>query len=171
MKLRIITWVIMIFGGAAVSIYTDLEFFPEWFGSLPWHVVSFIVGAALMRMVIIISRNTGRTLARYGKRGDIPRMETNVLVKEGVYKHMRHPMHLGLMFFPWAFAFLFGSPTFILIVAPLEAVFILVMIKLVEEPEAIKKFNGEYLDYMKSVPSFCFRKECLKALFKKVEQN
>jgi protein-S-isoprenylcysteine O-methyltransferase Ste14 len=98
-------------------------------------------------------------------------METNVLATEGIYKFMRHPMHLGLLFFPVAIAFLIGSPSFILILAPLEIVFMLVMIKLVEEPEALRKFDSQYLDYMKQVPWFCFNMECLKELFKPVPKN
>ncbi len=158
----------MIFGGALVSIYLDLKLFRSLFENIPWHLISFLVGLFLIKTVMLISRNTGRTLAKYGRRGELKRMETNVLVKEGVYKYMRHPMHLGLLLFPFSFAFLFGSPTFILIFAPLEVAFILMMIKLVEEPGAIKKFDGDYLEYMKSVPAFCFRKECLRELFKKV---
>jgi len=31
-----------------------------------------------------------------------PRLETNKLVSTGVYDCMRHPMHFGLLFFPWS---------------------------------------------------------------------
>ena len=80
-------------------------------------------------------------------------------------------MHLGLMLFPFSVAFLAGSPSFILIIAPVEIVFMLLMIKLIEEPEAITKFGDEYCDYMKQTPWFCFRAECLKHLFQKVNKN
>ncbi len=70
-----------------------------------------------------ISKNTGRTLAKYGREGKLKRMQTNVLVKQEIYKYMRHPMHLGLFLFPLGIAFLIGSPSFILIIAPIEIIF------------------------------------------------
>ncbi len=170
MFFRIAVWILMIVGGGIVSVYTDLIYFPSLFSNIIWHVASFFIGVALIKSVMTISRNTGKTLARYGRKGEVKRMETNVLVKKGVYLYMRHPMHLGLLFFPLSFAFILGSPTFILFVAPFEALFMIIMIKLMEEPEAIKKFGKDYIDYMKTTPGFCFRKECIKALFTKVEK-
>ena len=168
---RIIIWVIMLPGGIWAGIFLDKILFPAVYTNLWFHLAGFMVGLGLLKIVMTVSRNTGRMLAKYGREGELPRMETNKLVTEGVYKQMRHPMHLGLLLFPFAFAFLAGSPSFILIIAPLEVLFILLMIKWVEEPEAIAKFGDEYLDYMKSTPWFCFRKECLKMLLRKVEKN
>jgi protein-S-isoprenylcysteine O-methyltransferase Ste14 len=63
-------------------------------------------------------------------------------------------------------AFLVGSPSFILIISPFEIILMLIMIKLLEEPEAIAKFGDEYREYKKMVPWFCFKIECLKELWK-----
>ncbi len=167
---RILVWIVMIFVAGAIAVYLDFRYFPVVIKSVFWHLFSFLVGVVLMRVVIVISRNTGRTLAKYGRVGDLPRMETNRLVKEGVYAYMRHPMHLGLMLMPVAWGFVLGSPVFLLFFAPLEIVFILLMIKLFEEPEALRKFGKEYEIYMQRTPGFCFKKECLKALFEKVEK-
>jgi protein-S-isoprenylcysteine O-methyltransferase Ste14 len=98
-------------------------------------------------------------------------MDTNVLVNQGVYKYMRHPMHLGLLFLPLSFAFLIGSPSFILFIAPAEMVIMLLLIKFFEESEAIKKFDKQYIEYKKQVPWFCFKIHCLKELFKDVPKN
>jgi protein-S-isoprenylcysteine O-methyltransferase Ste14 len=125
----------------------------------------------LILLVIRISKNTGRTLAKYGRKGDVKRMDTNVLVNQGVYKYMRHPMHLGLLFLPLSFAFLIGSPSFILFIAPAEMVIMLLLIKFFEESEAIKKFDKQYIEYKKQVPWFCFKIHCLKELFKDVPKN
>ncbi len=160
----------MIFGGVAAGLYLDGKLFPGIHYNIVFHLVSFIAGALLLKVVLRISKNTGRTLAKYGRKGTLKRGETNVLVKEGPYKFMRHPMHLGLMLFPVALAFLVGSPSFILIIAPLEILFMIFMIKVFEEPEAIKKFGNDYLDYKESVPPFCFKKECLKELWKNVDK-
>ncbi|MCF2141741.1 MAG: isoprenylcysteine carboxylmethyltransferase family protein [Candidatus Lokiarchaeota archaeon] len=165
MIIRIAVWVLMMFGGAILGIIIDQSLFPFLWKSILFHILSFIPGVFLMWAVFRISKVTGRFLARFGREGDIPRMETNKLVTDGIYGCMRHPMHLGLLFFPFSFALLIGSPTFIIIIAPLEMLFILMLIKIVEEPEAIAKFGDDYLNYMKKVPMFNFRIKCLKYLF------
>ena len=73
-------------------------------------------------------------------------------------------MHLGLLFFPWSLALLIGSPAFIAVIAPLEMIFMLVMIKVVEEPGAVRKFGEEYRDYMARTPMFNFHPECIRML-------
>ncbi len=162
--LRMLIWILMLVGGGALSIWLDWNWFPELFGNLIFHITTLVPGLLLLRLVMRISRNTGRLLARMGREGDIPRMETNKLVSSGVYGCMRHPMHLGLLFFPWAMALILGSPTFILVISPLEILFMLVMIKFVEEPEAIRKFGDDYQEYQKRVPMFNLRPDCWRQL-------
>ena len=166
-----VIWLVMLAGGVGGGLWLDRHFFPALHNNLWFHLGSFIIGFVLLKGVLAVSRNTGRTLARYGREGNIPRMETNRLVTEGVYQYMRHPMHLGLLFFPFAVAFLSGSVSFILFIAPVEAIFILLMIRWVEEPEALRKFGEAYRKYQKQTPWFCLKKECLAALFRKVEKT
>ncbi len=165
--IRILLWIIFLFGGAYVAITLDLKYFRGLWTSPYWHILSFIVGYHLVRLVIRSSRNTGRYLARMGKEGNIPRFETNRLVTTGYYSYMRHPMHLGLLLFPLGWAFLLGSPAFILIVAPLEMLIFVALIKLFEEKEAVRKFGQAYLQYKKDVPMFSFKPAHLKQLFSK----
>ncbi len=161
----------MIFGGAALGLYLDNFLFKNIHTNIIFHSICFVIGSSLVLLVIRISKNTGRTLAKYGRKGDIKRMETNVLVKQGVYKYMRHPMHLGLLFLPLSFAFLIGSLSFILLIVPAEIILMLILIKFYEEPETIKKFGNEYLEYKKQLPWFCFKMNCLKELLKNVTKN
>ncbi len=161
---RFLIWFVFLFGGAALGIVLDLHWFPFLWKSLWFHTVTLIAGLLLLRLVIRISRNTGKYLARHGRKGEVPRMDTNRLVTTGMYGCMRHPMHLGLMLFPWSFALITGSPSFILFIAPAEMLLILLLILLVEEPGAEKKFGEAYREYKASVPMFSFRKECLKLL-------
>ena len=161
----------MIFGGGFLGYYLDYLIFKNIHQNIIFHTVSLLIGSFLLYLVIKISKNTGRTLAKYGRKGKLKRMQTNVLVNQGVYKYMRHPMHLGLFLFPFGIAFLIGSPSFILFIAPVEILFMLIMIKFVEEPEAISKFGDTYLAYKKQVPWFCFKKECLKELLKDIPKN
>jgi len=163
-KLRILIWFVMLIGGGILGFYLDSKLFINFPSNLIFHTITFIIGISLLILVLRISKNTGRTLAEFGRKGEIKRMETNVLVTEGIYKYMRHPMHLGLLFFPMSFALILGSLSFILIIAPAEALFMLIMIKFAEEPEAIKKFGNDYLEYKKKAPWFCFKIKCLKKL-------
>jgi len=165
-------WFIMLFGGIGLAYYIDsILFDTSFYHNLVFQISSFSFGLLLMVLLVRISRTTGRTLAKYGRQGDIKRMETNLLVKEGVYQYMRHPMHLGLFLFPISVAFLVVSPSFILIIAPVEILFMVLMIKFFEEPEAISKFGTEYLDYKQQVPWFCFKISCLQELLKKIPKN
>ena len=161
-------WIVMLLGGLAVSVYFDLHYFRALFLSWKFHLITFLPGVILLNLVRRISRNTGRTLARYGRAGDIPKFQTNVLVNKGPYAYMRHPMHLGLLFFPLSLGLIVGSPTFIFIVAPIEMVGMLLMIKYIEEPEARQKFGDDYERYMRGKPWFCLRWKCIKSLLKEV---
>ena len=167
MILRITIWILMIFGGGALSYYLDNMYFSFIMKDIIFHIFSFIIGLVLLILVLKVSKNTGRTLAKYGREGNIPRMNTNKFVDKGVYKYMRHPMHLGLLFFPLSIALIMGSLSFILIIAPAEIVFMLIMIKFVEEPEAKRKFGSKYTDYIKYTPWFCLKYECLKMVLSK----
>jgi protein-S-isoprenylcysteine O-methyltransferase Ste14 len=163
---RIFVWVIMIFGGTVAGLYFDNMLFAGIRRNLPFHIVSFALGISLLFAVMRVSRNTGRTLAKYGRVGELKRMETNVLVTQGPYKYMRHPMHLGLLFFPVSIAFLVGSPSFIVLIAPVEMILILLMIKFIEEPGTIRKFGAQYIEYKEHIPWFCLRPRCLRELLK-----
>ena len=154
-------------GGLIVGPLLDMVLFSNLFRSISFHIVSFVFGVILLCLVINGARNTGRQLARGGRIGDLPRMETNRLVTTGLYSCMRHPMHLALLFFPLALAMLEGSPSFIGIIWPLEVLFMLIMIKFVEEPGAKNKFGSDYTAYEKEVPMFTLSPSCLQDLFLK----
>ena len=161
----------MIFGGSVLGYYLDSLLFKNIHSNYVFHITSFFLGILILFLMVRISKNTGRILAKFGRKGKLRRMQTNVLVTQGIYKYMRHPMHLGLFLFPIGVAFLVASPSFILIIAPIEIIFMLLMIKFVEEPEAIKKFGDGYLNYMKQTPWFCFKIHCLKQLLQDVPKN
>ncbi len=169
--LRIVFWTTIIFGGSIFGYYLDYLIFESIYQNIIFHVVSLLIGVFLLYLVMKISKNTYRTLAKYGRKGKLKKMQTNVLVKQGIYKYMRHPMHLGTFFSLLGLAFLIGSPSFILIIVPVEIIIMLIMIKFVEEPYSIRKFGDEYLEYKKQVPWFCFKMKCLKKLFENVPKN
>jgi hypothetical protein len=167
MILRLLMWALFLVGGSLLGLALDLRW--AWARALLlnpwWHLATLPLGAVLLWGVIRISRYTGRLLAQLGRSGEeTPRMDTDRLVTSDVYACMRHPMHLGLMFFPLAIALLIGSPVFIFILAPLEMVLMIILIKLVEEREALAKFGDAYRDYMQTTPMFSLRPDCIRKM-------
>jgi len=164
---RILMWVVFIIGGGALGLWLDTQW--AWARTLLlnpwWHLLTLVVGALILWAVLRTSRYTGRLLANLGREGnDVPRMDTNKLVITDIYQCMRHPMHLGLMFFPLSIALILGSPSFIFIIAPLEMLLIVILIKLIEEREAVAKFGDDYRAYMRTTPMFSLRPDCIRQM-------
>ena len=169
--IRILLWILLLIGGAVGSIRCDLQCFRALFSSWSFHLLSLTAGVAVVPLAFRAAATGGRELARQGREGDLPRLETNRLVTTGIYRCTRHPMLFGLMLLPLGFALLLGSPTFIFFVAPAEALFILLMILTLEEREAIAKFDDAYLEYRRKTPLVPRSTKCWKALFgKKTEE-
>ncbi len=158
----------MLVGGPALSVYFDLIYFRHLFLDLSYHLLTFPFGVLLAVMAFRAASAGGRELAKHGKKdAQTPRLETDTLVTTGIYERMRHPMLFGLALLPMALALIVGSPTFIFIVAPLEMIFIVVMVLTFEESECRRKFGVAYDEYASRVPAVCFKKECLIELFSK----
>lgn len=169
--LRLLVWVVFLGGGGALGILIDLRLWPGWWHNPLWHLASALVGVGVLQIVIRVSRATGRWLARCGRAGNLPRMQTNRLVTVGPYACMRHPMHLGLMLFPLAIALLLGSPAFVLLVWPLEVLWIVLLVLLIEEREARAKFGADYAAYARRVPAFNLQPACLARLLREPPDN
>jgi protein-S-isoprenylcysteine O-methyltransferase Ste14 len=165
---RLILWALLLIGGTALGIWLDLHDDRRLLFSPLWHLLTLPVGVVLMGLAFRAAAVGGRELARGGKSSDeVPRLETDRLVTTGIYTHMRHPMLFGLTLVPMALAFIVGSPSFITLVAPVEMLFIVVMVLTFEERECRQKFGDAYDAYAARVPAVCFSITCLKALFKK----
>jgi len=163
--IRIVLWLVLIFGGIAWSVLEDMNKESSLFYNPLFHIITFIIGVIMMRFAFRAAAAGGKELARSGRDCDLPRLETNRLVTSGIYSYMRHPMLFGLLLIPLGVAFLIGSPTFITTVAPLEMLFIAFMVLVFEEMECKRKFGSAYETYAKTVPMVCLKKECLTALF------
>jgi protein-S-isoprenylcysteine O-methyltransferase Ste14 len=163
--IRILIWLLLLLGGAWFSIANDLKVFPELFLSWTWHLGTLLPALLVIALAFRAAAAGGRELAKRGREGELPRLETNRLVTSGIYACTRHPMLFGLMLLPLGFALLLGSPTFIFFIAPLEALFILAMILTLEEKEAIGKFGEAYREYRKRTPLIPRTKECWRQLF------
>jgi protein-S-isoprenylcysteine O-methyltransferase Ste14 len=159
----------MLSGGVVLGITLDTIWFRELLLNPWWHLATMVLGLLLLKLVFLVSRNTGRKLSKYGRKGKLPRFETNRLVTTGFYDCMRHPMHFGLLFLLLAVALIVGSPSSIFLIVPCEAVFMLLIIRFLEEAEATKIIGVGYTTYKKGVPAFNLRWHCLKRLFSVVE--
>ncbi len=166
--IRIFLWIILLFGGAFISI--KMEKSSSLFYSFGFHLFSGVIGVIIIIFAFRAAANGGKELTK-GRVGDIPRLETNKLVTTGIYNCMRHPMLFGLTLLPLGWAFLLGSPIFITYIAPLEMLFIIIMVTVFEEMEVKKKFKQEYETYKQQVPMVSFKKKCLKQLFLKLNKK
>jgi protein-S-isoprenylcysteine O-methyltransferase Ste14 len=160
--IRILLWIVLLIGGGVVSIMNDWR--TPLFQNFYFHIVTAFLGLFIIKLAFRAASNGGKELS-LGRVGDIPRLETNRLVTTGIYNCMRHPMLFGLTLLPFGWALLLGSQTFITVVAPVEMVFIIVMVLVFEEREVRKKFGVLYEEYARKVPMVSFSAKCLKMLF------
>jgi len=160
--IRVFLWLVMLIGGAVIALSADWE--NILFRSVWFHLLTAVLGTGVTFMAFRAAANGGRELTK-GRVGDIPRLETNRLVRTGIFSCMRHPMLFGLTLLPLGWALLLGSPTFIAIIAPVEMLFIIVMVLIFEEMEVKKKFGKAYEFYKAEVPMVSFRVACLRWLF------
>ena len=165
--IRILIWLTLLIGGAWLSIRLDNLYFPDLWRSPVFHLATLPLGLLSLTLAFRAAAAGGRELARRGREGDLPRLETNRLVSTGIYACTRHPMLFGLMLLPLGLALILGSPTFIFFVAPAEALFILLMILTLEEREAIGKFGEAYRKYRKKTPIVPRSRRCWRELFGK----
>ncbi len=163
--IRIILWIVLLLGGGWFSVVHDLNAFREIFFQPLFHLITLVLGLALIKLTFHAAATGGKELAEHGRRGEIPRLETNQLVTTGIYTCTRHPMLFGLMFIPLALALILGSPTFILFTAPIEMLFIFIMVWIFEEKECREKFGVDYDLYTQKVPLFPKTRACMKRLF------
>ena len=111
-----------------------------------------IIGVGLYLMTITISK-----FIRIGKGTLAPWSPTRKLVIDGIYRHVRNPMIIGVLIV------LVGESVAVLSVNILEWAGIFFIINnvyflLLEEPLLERKFGDEYREYKKAVPRWIPRK-------------
>lgn len=163
--LRLLWWFLMIFGGAVLCIYLDIKEHNLFFSPL-FHAITFPIGVVITKLAFNAALVGGKQLKK-GRSEGTPRLETDKLVKDGIYACMRHPMLFGLSLLPIGWALILGSPHFIFYLAPFEALLVVIMVFTVEEAECIRKFGNDYIEYKRNVPAVNFSLKCLKWLFLK----
>jgi len=77
---------------------------------------------------------------------------TTALVAVGAYRYIRHPLYSSLLLMGWG-AF-FKDPSFLGIILVLAITAFVTATAKVEEKENLRKFGGDYADYMKRTKMF-----------------
>ncbi len=88
-------------------------------------------------------------------RNDAPLLvfeKTTVLVTQGIYRFIRHPMYSSLIFLDWGL--FFKRMSWLSGTIALFACIFLVVAALVEEDENVRYFGAQYRQYMKRTKRF-----------------
>jgi protein-S-isoprenylcysteine O-methyltransferase Ste14 len=72
----------------------------------------------------------------------------------GPYAYSRNPMLTGLFLQLFGFGICTGSVSLTFIVTPVFVILNVIELKKIEEPELIKRFGQEYMEYRNKVPMF-----------------
>ncbi|MHC5075821.1 MAG: methyltransferase family protein [Planctomycetota bacterium] len=87
-----------------------------------------------------------------GRGGPVPVVPTQKLITTGPYAYCRNPLHLGTLFYCFAFGTFLGNLTIGMVCIVLELVLLIAYIKGIEEKELALRFGQEYLEYKKNTP-------------------
>ena len=78
--------------------------------------------------------------------------DTTVLVTQGAFRYIRHPLYSSLLFLGWGI--FFKDPSFIGCILVMAASAFITATARIEENENINKFGKIYVDYMKKTKMF-----------------
>lgn len=126
-----------------------------------WLILSRIAGVILFFPAMFLTSTGGRTLARFGHQGDRETVWPDKFTAFGIFKCMRHPMHLGLALTPLAIALISGSVWGIWGSGWGIAAALWFVIQ-IEEKDTLGKFGEVYTSYMQRVPPFSLKPGCIK---------
>jgi len=76
------------------------------------------------------------------------------VVSTGPYRYARNPMLTGVFLFLFGLGFAFDSFSLVLFFTPLFVLVNLWELKEIEEPELVKRFGSEYIEYQRRTPMF-----------------
>jgi len=76
------------------------------------------------------------------------------VVTTGPYRYARNPMLTGVFIFLFALGFAVDSFSLVVVFTPLFILVNLLELKEIEEPELVKRFGDEYVEYRRRTPMF-----------------
>ena len=77
-----------------------------------------------------------------------------MVVETGPYRYARNPMLTGVFLFLFGLGFAVDSPSLVLVFTPLYVVLNVWELKAIEEPELVRRFGDEYIEYRRRTPMF-----------------
>ncbi len=141
---------ILLFCVAGITLVLCWSMFALFFHR-PASQILFVLGNVTAGAGILLILLAMRTLRKSGKpeeRGDFT--ETTVIVRQGVYSVVRHPLYLGwLLGYPAA---MLVSQHWLIVIVGLVGMVSMVQITRREDIELMTKFGPEYEKYMHEVP-------------------
>ncbi|HCY76089.1 MAG TPA: protein-S-isoprenylcysteine methyltransferase [Ignavibacteriales bacterium] len=143
-----------VFEGTLILIILNI---PYWFDS-PFSILQIISWIFLITSVYLVIasvyylKSNGNHTERNLESANFKFENTANLVKEGIYKYIRHPMYSSLLFLSIA-TMLKGINFFTIIIAVLVIIF-LISTAIIEEKENKDFFGIEYDEYMKRTKMF-----------------
>lgn len=111
-----------------------------------------LVSLYLLYRSVILLKKVGGLIKREIESSNYNFENTANLVKEGIYKHIRHPMYGSLLFL--CCGTLFKNISVITFLLTLLALVFLILTAKAEEKEDINFFGSSYLEYMKETKMF-----------------
>jgi len=151
---------------AVASLLVAAGFFALWFwlfpGWLGFHVEPFAAGgAARWRWIAVVPSVLGFAVAlrcvwdfgRTGHGTPAPFAPPKRLVAVGFYRYVRNPMYVGFLTGWTGLWVVFGRASRgALEVAAVAVLFVLLFVRLYEEPTLRRMFGAEYEEYCRNVP-------------------
>jgi protein-S-isoprenylcysteine O-methyltransferase Ste14 len=117
---------------------------------------SFIIGVPVLVAGFIFGMGSIWQLYSFGKGmpwGDLTKdSQSSRLVSGGLYRYTRNPMLFGTWLLLCGFGVCFGSPTVALLIPTALVVLVSIWVKKLEEPELVRRFGQEYVDYREMTP-------------------
>ena len=120
-----------------------------WFRN-PFSIPQIISWLLIITSVVVVSSGF-YMLRRFGQPKDVID-DTVVLVMQGIYKYIRHPLYSSLILLAWG-AF-FKNITLVSLSLALIASSLAIAMAKIEEKENIQKFGDDYSKYIKTTKMF-----------------
>ncbi len=101
---------------------------------------------------VVLLRRKGNVVAHQRAEPLLAFEKTTVLVTDGIYRYIRHPLYSSLLFLNWGI--FFKGPSLVCALLAVGATVFLILTARAEEKEDIQYFGEEYREYMARTKMF-----------------
>jgi len=123
----------------------------DWAAHAPGSLIATLFGLATIALGLQLFIASVLLFARHGEGSIMPWDPTERLVVQGIYRHMRNPMHTGVFLVLLGEGFLLRSTPLLILTAAM-VVLHLFSIPLSEERGLERRFGEAYREYKRNVP-------------------